>query len=300
MPRGVGGAPGGDFDMDLGNMTDFFESIFGSMFSGGGRQRREQGRPGRDLQYELSLTLEQVVQGAPLRISIPRPVRCGDCGGSGAAAGTRPKTCPQCQGRGQIRLQQGIFSMSAPCAMCGARGQVIATPCGPCGGTGLVEKQEEFAVDVPPGVENGAVKVISGAGEQGRDGGRDGNLNILIRVEKHAHFERDGNDLRSSISVTYPQAVLGDEIDVPTIDGPVKMKIRPGTASGQVYALRGKGVPFLRGNARGDLKVAVEVDIPRNLTPRQKELGESLGKELGTAVQARPASLLEKMKSLFE
>jgi molecular chaperone DnaJ len=300
MPRGTGGPTGFGFDMDMDNMTDFFESIFGAMFDRGPRRRAVQGKPGRDLQYELSVTLEQVVNGASLEITLPRPVRCDDCGGNGQAKGHSAKTCPQCQGAGQLRLQQGIFAVSVPCNMCGVAGRIIDVPCPSCQGQGLVEKNETFPVAVPPGVANGAMRVINGGGEQGREGGRDGNLNIVIRVKPHPVFERRDDDLLSAVQITYPQAVLGDEITVPTLEGSARMKIRPGTQSGQVYALKGKGVPRPNGARRGELRFVVEVDIPKEVTEKQRHLIEALGLELGTEVRAQATSFLDKVKRLFD
>jgi molecular chaperone DnaJ len=224
--------------VDMGSMTDFFESIFGSVFGGGGRPRRRRGRPGRDLQYDLEITLEQVAEGADVRITIPRPVRCGECGGSGAAKGHGPRTCPQCNGRGQVRLQQGIFVMSSTCVACGGTGQVITEPCEACAGEGLEVREEEYDVHVPAGVHDGSVKVVRGGGEHGRGGGPDGDLNVMIHVGKHDLFARRGDDLHAVVHVSYPQAVLGAEVDVPTIDGKVLMRIKPGTENGRVYRHR--------------------------------------------------------------
>ena len=297
---GMSGFPGGSATVDMGNMTDFFESIFGSVFGGGPRQQRRRGKPGRDLQYDLSLTLDQVVSGADVRITIPRPVRCSECGGSGAAKGTSPQTCPHCQGRGQVRLQQGIFSMTTTCVACGGQGQRITEPCKECKGTGLVSREEDFEVSIPPGVDDGAVKIIEGAGEHGRGGAPSGDLHIMIQVENHPTFQRRGQDLHTGIEVTYPQAVLGAEVEVPTVDGPVKMKIKPGTESGRIYRLKGKGVPHLHSSRRGDQHVHVDVNIPAKLTDAQRALVEKLGAELGTEVRSSPPSFFEKMKSLFD
>jgi molecular chaperone DnaJ len=286
--------------VDIGNMTDFFESIFGSVFGGGRRPRRRRGRPGRNLQYDLDLTLEQVVSGADVKITIPRPVRCETCGGVGSAGGRPPQACRQCGGRGQIRLQQGIFAVAATCPACGGTGEVVLERCAGCGGHGLVEREERFDVRIPPGVDDGSVKVLEDAGEHGRGGAPNGDLHVMIRVAPHDVFTRKGDDLHSAIQVSYPQAVLGAEVDAPTIDGPVRLRIRSGTESGQVYRLRGKGVPHLRGSGRGDQHVHVEVCVPKKLTPKQRELIEALGRELGTEIRSRPPSFLEKMRSLFE
>ncbi len=288
--------------VDISSMTDFFESIFGSVFGGGGHmpQRKRRGKPGRDLKYDLNIKLEDTINGAEAKVTVQRPVRCDSCKGSGAAEGTSPKKCDQCGGNGTVRLQQGIFSMSTVCPACGGQGEIIVDFCKHCSGTGMNEKEESFEVSLPPGVDDGAVKVVPGAGEQGRGGAPDGDLLIMIHVEKHDKFVRRNNDLHSIIRITYPQAVLGGEIEVPTVDSSVKLRIRPGTEHGRIYRLKGKGVPGLRTGIRGDQMVHIEIDIPSILTDRQKELITQLGKELGTEVEAKSQSFVGKLKSLFE
>lgn len=292
-----GGYPGMDFDMDLGSMTDFFESIFGSMFGGGPRRKRV--RRGNDLQYDLRVTLEQVVSGADLKITIPRAVSCDECGGSGARKGTSPSLCTRCSGQGQIRLQQGIFMMSSTCPSCNGSGKVVSEPCPSCD-RGLVEKLDEFEISIPPGIEDGKIKVIRGAGEHGRNGAPPGDLNIRVIIERHPLFERSGDDLLCEQSITWPQAVLGDEVEVKTIDSSVRMKVKPGTRAGQVYMLRGKGVPHFYGSGRGDLRVRIDIDVPARLSDSQVHLVEQLGEALGTAVKQKRHSLVDKVKSLFD
>ncbi len=295
------GFGGGGTHVDISSMTDFFESIFGSVFGGGGTPRRKRrGKPGRDLKYDLNISLENAVTGASAKITVPRPVRCESCGGSGAAKGTLPKKCGQCNGSGTVRLQQGIFSMSTICPACGGQGETIVDSCNECDGRGLIVHDEGFEVDLPPGVDDGAVKVISGGGEHGRGGAPDGDLLIMVHVEKHDHFVRRNNDLHSVARITYPQAVLGAEVDIRTIDTPVKLRIRPGTEHGQVYRLKGKGVPGIRAEARGDQMVHIEIDVPTKLTEKQKELIAALGKELGTKVDTKPTTFVDKLKSFFE
>ncbi|MFO8071346.1 MAG: molecular chaperone DnaJ [Polyangia bacterium] len=297
----MGGFPGGGAGVDLGSMTDFFESVFGSVFGGGApRGRRRRGKPGRDLQYDLTLDFEQIVSGAEVRITIPRPVRCETCGGSGRKPGSSPRRCGQCGGAGRIRLQQGIFAVAAPCAACGGTGEINVSPCQDCDGRGLVEREEEYEVSIPPGVDDGAVKVVAGGGEHGREGGPDGDLHVMIHVEEHPFFVRKGRNLHSQLKITYPQAVLGGEVEVPSVDGEVKLKIKAGTENGRVYRLRGKGVPSLRGSGRGDQLVHVEIDVPRSLTTRQRELIEKLGEELGTEVHSEQPGFLERLRSFFE
>jgi len=291
------GFSGVDFDMDMGSMTDFFESIFGSMFSGGGR-RRQKGRPGRTLQYELDVTLEQVIEGTELKITIPRPVKCNACQGTTARRGTSPKRCSRCNGLGEILLQQGIFTMKSPCPSCKGRGTVIDEPCTECE-NGRVEKDEEFELKIPPGVSDGAVRVINGGGEEGLDGGRDGDLNVIIRVKRHELFERMDHDLCCVQVITWPQAVLGDEIEVPTINGSVRMKIRPGTRAGQTYVLKGKGVPHLKDSGTGNQLVKIDIDVPRIPKEKTRELIKQLGEELGFELKPQHPSFLDKLKNFF-
>jgi molecular chaperone DnaJ len=189
--------------------------------------------------------------------------------------------------------------MRSTCPSCSGTGRVINDPCTSCHG-GLVEKEDEFEFDIPPGVTDGAVKIIQGGGEQGRGGAPDGDLHVRISVKKHPLFERDGDDLHCVQVITWPQAVLGDEVDVKTITGDVKMKIKPGTSGGQIYVLRGKGVPHLRGSGSGNQLVQIDIDVPQKVTGRTKELIEQIGEELGTEVHSKHPSFLDRLKSLFD
>ena len=295
------GFGGGATHVDISSMTDFFESIFGSVFGGGPMpRRRRRGKPGRDLKYDLTVSLEDAVRGAEAKITVPRPVRCDTCKGSGAAKGTVPQKCSQCEGAGTVRLQQGIFSMSTVCPACGGQGETIAESCSDCDGRGLVVKDETLEVTLPPGVDDGAVKVVSGGGEHGRGGAPDGDLLIMVHVDKHEHFVRRNNDLHSVLRITYPQAVLGADVDVRTIEQPVKLRIRPGTEHGQVYRLKGKGAPGLRSNIRGDQMVHIEIDVPTKLSEKQKEMIAVLGKELGTEIETKSPTFVDKLKSFFD
>ncbi|MCU0663721.1 MAG: molecular chaperone DnaJ [Myxococcota bacterium] len=302
-PEGFGMGGG---EVDLGSMTDFFESIFGSVFGGmaGGRRRQRKGTPGRDLQYDLDLTLEDVVRGAKARLSVPRPVRCGPCHGVGTASGTEPERCSHCGGEGAVRLQQGIFAMTTTCPACSGTGESIRNRCPQCQGKGRVIEEQSLEVEIPAGVDDGAVKVLRGQGEEGLRGAPDGDLHIMIHVKKHETFVRRGQDLLSVVRVSYPTAVLGGDIEVPTVDGKVSMRVKPGTENGQMYRLRGKGVPSLRSSGpAGDQLVHIDVAVPApsELSPRQKELIVELGKEFGDEVQSRPhQSFIGKLKGLFD
>ncbi len=291
---GFGGA------VDISSMADFFDSVFGSVFGGMPQERRRRGRPGRDLQWDLNVTLEDAVKGAEAKVTIPRPVRCADCSGIGSVNGEAPDRCPQCDGAGRIRLQQGIFAVNTTCPACRGMGEVIRTQCPTCGGRGLVIEEKDFEVPLRPGVEDGEVIPIQGAGEQGRRGAPDGDLHIMVRVDKHETFVRRGDDLHSVLEINYPQAVMGADVKVPTIDGSASMRIRPGTDNGQVYRLKGKGVLHRRGKTHGDQHVHIEVTIPKDLTPRAEELIIELSKEFGQEVKARPVSIIDKLKDFFD
>lgn len=292
---GSGFGGGGDFDMDMGSMTDFFESMFGTMFSGGRRGPQR----GSDLQYNISITLEQVVTGSEFKITIPRGVKCEQCNGTGAKNGTAKKMCSICKGQGQVRLQQGIFVMNSPCPTCSGKGSVITAVCDVCE-DGIVEEDNEIELAIAPGVRDGQTIVVPDAGDWGRDGIPPGDLHVMIGVEKHKIFERQGDDLLCVQTITYPQAVLGDTVEVPTIDNNVNMKIKSGTKAGRVYQLRGKGIPYLHGGGRGVQKVKIDIDIPTRLDDEQKEIVLQLGKKLGTDVQTHHPSIMDKFKSFFE
>lgn len=286
--------------VEVSSMIDFFESVFGSVFGQAPGRGRSRGKPGRDLQYDLSISLEQAARGAEVKIKVPRPLRCRSCDGTGAARGSSPQRCSRCDGAGSVRLQQGFFSMSSTCPACRGEGEVIRDPCQECNGHGLTVKEEEFDASVPAGVDDGAVKVVAGGGEQGRGGAPDGDLHIMVHVKRHELFERRGQDLHGVVEISYPQAVLGAELEVPTIDGSVKMKVKQGTESGHVYRLRGKGMPSLRGSSRGDHLVHIEINIPKKLSPRQREIVEELGREFGDSVTPAPRSLVDKLRDWLE
>ena len=270
-------------DFDLG---DIFEGFFGSAFGGGGRGRKRT-RRGADIQYDLSINLEDAAAGKEVKIEVPRHETCDACNGSGAKAGTSASTCPVCNGSGQVRQTQGFFSITQSCYKCKGEGKIITNPCKVCGGSGLKRKNRTITVKVPAGVESGSRLKITGEGEQGPNGGQRGDLYVFIHVQKHKHFERHGNDILSIFNISYPLACLGGEIEVPTINGgKAKMKIPAGTESGQIFRLKGNGIPYLGSYGKGDQLVKIDISVPKKLTPRQKELlkefskigGEDVGK----------------------
>jgi molecular chaperone DnaJ len=280
---GADGVSGFRFTTD-GNGSDLGD-LFGDMFAGrargpaGGRARTTAMR-GRDLEAELHLDFTKAVYGLTTEVHVTSEVTCSTCGGSGAKPGTQPVTCPTCQGRGQVSETQGFFAIAQTCRRCRGRGQIVETPCEDCRGAGVQRKPRQVKVRIPAGVDDGQLIRPPGRGEPGRDGGPPGDLFVLVRVAPHALFGRDGPNLTLRLPVTYPEAVLGAEVKVPTLDGaPVTVRIPPGTRSGRVLRVRGHGVPRARGG-RGDLLVTVEVDVPSSVDAKERKAVEALAKAL--------------------
>jgi len=296
---GAGGFAGG------ASFSDIFGDVFGDIF-GGGRARGGGGSRayrGDDLQYNLELNLEDAVRGTQVDVRIPTHVACDECGGTGAKKGTTPSTCPTCGGIGQVRMQQGFFSLQQTCPRCHGSGKIINDPCGKCHGQGRVQKHKTLSVKIPAGVDNGDRIRLSGEGEAGEHGGPPGDLYVQISVRPHPIFERDGTDLYCEVPINMVTAALGGEMEVPTLDGRVKLKIPTETQSGKQFRLRGKGVRSVRGGQVGDLMCKVQVETPVNLTKRQKELLEELNQSLQQdSVQHSPrsSSWLDGVKKFFE
>ena len=264
------GGMGGGFE---GGFSDIFGDVFGDMFGGGqGGGRRSNVRRGADLRYNLDLSLEDAVRGCDKTLKVPTYVSCEPCDGSGAKAGTTPKTCNTCGGAGQVRMQQGFFAVQQTCPTCRGEGRVISDPCGSCRGQGRVQKTKTLEVKVPSGVDTGDRIRLSGEGEAGAHGGPAGDLYVQVNVLEHAIFERDGANLYCEVPISFVDAALGGELNVPTLDGQVKLKIPSETQTGKLFRLRGKGVKPVRGGALGDLMVRTVVETPVSLTSRQKEL----------------------------
>lgn len=256
----------GDFDF-----ADIFEGFFGSGF--GARGGTKKSRRGSDIQYDLSISLEEAASGKEVQIKVPRNESCEVCEGTGSKAGSKPTVCPVCNGAGQVRQTQGFFSITQTCYKCRGEGKIISSPCNSCGGSGLKLHKRTITVKIPAGVESGSRLKISGEGEHGPNSGARGDLYVVIHVKKHTFFERHGNDIISLVEVSFPMVCLGGEIEVPTInDGKAKMKIPPGTENGQVFRLKGNGIPYLGSYGRGDQLVKITIRVPKKLTPRQKEL----------------------------
>jgi molecular chaperone DnaJ len=297
--QGFGGGPfaGG---MDLG---DIFGDLFGEMFSMGGSSRGgsrgARVQRGDDLRVDLAIDFENAIFGAEKEVKIRRLETCGACQGSGSASGRGPSVCPQCQGHGQLRYQQGFFTVARTCGACGGTGAVIGDPCTTCRGEGRAAAEIKLNVKVPRGVEEGTRIRYQGGGDAGRRGGPKGDLYIIFSIRPHDFFERHGHDLYCVLPISFPQAALGAEFEIPGIDGPVNIKIPEGTQNGRELHVRGRGVPYLNEKGSGDLVVKVAVQIPRKLNRAQRELVAKLAESM--TVENKPTSpgLLEKMKDLF-
>ncbi|PJZ78375.1 molecular chaperone DnaJ [Leptospira neocaledonica] len=283
---GFGGGAYTDFSDIFGDFGDIFGDFFGGgRGAGGGGSRRSGPQRGSDLRYNLEVSLEDAALGREYKIEIPRLETCVDCGGSGANKGSTPSTCPDCGGSGQIRRTQGFFSVATTCGTCRGKGTIISNPCKTCHGQGLVEKRRTINIKIPPGIESGSRLKVSGEGEAGPNGGPHGDLYVVTHIKKHELFERQANDLILNKKISLTQAILGGDIEVPTIDGKkVKMKIPEGTESGQVFRLKGHGIPYLGGYGKGDQHVIVRIEIPKKLTRRQRELIEEFARESGESV----------------
>lgn len=275
---------------------DIFEDIFGDFFGTFTGRRRPRPTKGQDLRYDIDITLMEAAFGTEKDLEIPRWEDCVDCSGTGAAPGKAPVTCQNCRGAGQIRIQQGFFSIAKMCEKCGGTGKVITDPCKTCKGQGKTRKFKTINIRIPAGIDTGSRLRISNEGEMGFHGGPRGDLYIYLNVEEHPFFKRDGHDLYCEVPVSFPQAALGTEIEVPTIDGTSKLKIPSGTPSGKLFHLKGKGVQKLGGSTKGDQIVRVYVDVPRNLTQKQRELLEEFARISGDEVNK---SFKEKIKDLF-
>jgi len=296
----MGGGPGG-----FGGFGDVFEDIFENIFSGGGRrqQRQSRGQHGADLQYNLQLTLEEAAFGKQVEITVPRHVVCNPCDGSGAKKGTKPKKCDTCDGMGQVRIQQGFFSIQQGCPTCHGEGQVISEACSSCHGHGRVRESKNLTVKIPAGVDNGDRVRLSGEGEAGTHGGATGDLYVQVSVKPHAIFERQGGDLHCEVPISFVTAALGGAIEVPTLEGRVTLKIPAETQTGKSFRMRGKGVKSVRGHATGDLLCKVVIETPVNLSRGQKDtltnFQESLESKKSTH-SPRSSTWFDGVKKFFE
>lgn len=289
---GVNAAGGAGF-------SDIFGDVFGDIF-GGGRGRGGPSR-GADLRYDLALSLEDAARGTQTKIRVPTLINCGECAGSGARKGTSPISCDTCHGAGQIRRSQGFFSVQQTCPKCRGRGSIITDPCNKCYGRGRVEEHKTLSVKVPSGVDTGDRIRLSGEGEAGPDGGPPGDLYVQIVVQDHPIFQRDGANLYCEVPISFADAALGGELEVPTLDGRVKLKIPPETQTGKLFRMRGKGVVPVRGGAQGDLLCRVTIETPIKLSAVQKDLLREFQKSLeNTKHSPRRNSWFEGVKKFFD
>lgn len=299
--QGFGGFGNGDFGGFGG-----FEDIFSTFFGGGSSRRRDPNAPrqGADLQYTMSLEFEEAVFGKETVIEIPREENCDTCHGTGAKPGTKPETCSHCHGSGQLNTEQntpfGKIVNRRVCNYCNGTGKMIKDKCKTCGGTGKVKKRRKINVKIPAGVDDGQQLRVSGQGEPGINGGPAGDLYVVFHVKEHEFFERDGDDIYCEVPLTFSQAALGDEIEVPTLHGKVKLKVPSGTQTGTKFRLRGKGVPNVRGYGVGDQHIHVKVVTPTKLTEKQKQLLREFSEISGTIPDEHNESFFDKMKRAFK
>lgn len=295
--QGFGGFGGGT---DFGGFSDIFDMFFGS----GSRRNPNAPRQGADLQYTMVLDFEEAAFGKEAQIEIPREETCSSCHGSGAKEGTKPETCSHCGGSGQISIEQttpfGRIVNRRICNYCHGSGKIVKEKCRTCGGDGKVRRRKKIKVTVPAGVDNGQQIRLSGQGEAGTNGGPPGDLYVIFKVKPHEFFERNGDDIYCEVPITFVQAALGDEIEVPTLEGKVKLKIPAGTQTGKNFRLKGKGIMNVHGRGKGDQLVKVKVVTPTNLTERQKELLREFASISGQTVDDHSDSLFSRFKRAFK
>jgi len=301
---GVNGAAGNPFQgggpFQQGDLGDIFGDLFGEMFNmGGGGRRASRQQRGRDLKFDMKLEFVEAVFGVEREISIRRAEVCDDCSGTGSEGAKQPESCQQCGGRGQIRSQQGFFSVARTCPVCSGTGSVVRNPCKICRGDARITREHKIMVKVPAGVESDTRIRYSGEGDAGRFGGPAGDFYVVLDVKPHKFFEREGDDLHCVIPVSFPQAALGTELDVETLEGVETLKIPEGTQSGRAFKLRGKGVPHLNSHGKGDLIVEVRVQTPSKMSKQQKELMKQLSETMTVENTPTARGLFGKVKDIF-
>jgi len=302
--KGANGGPGFQ-TVDFSDFADIFGDMFGfGGFSGRSRPAsRNAPRRGADLQYQVTLDFKDAVFGTEKEIDITKDEPCPTCGGSGAKPGTSPRTCPECGGRGEVRQTRqtllGSMVQVTTCPTCSGKGEVISAPCSTCQGSGKVRKSRRKKVSIPAGVDDGTRIRLSGEGQPGANNGPPGDLYLVIRVRPHKYFRRRNHDILLDLNINLAQATLGAEVKVPTVDGEVKLKIPPGTQPGKIIRMRGKGVPHLRNNSRGDQLVIVNVTIPKRLDPEERELFERLAEKMDSDVLPQERGFFERLKTVL-
>ena len=300
---GHGGRGAHGFGPDFASsMSDIFDDLFGEFMGGRrGRGQRTGRERGADLRYNMEITLPEAFAGKTAQIRVPTSVTCEACTGSGAKSGTQPSTCPTCSGAGKVRASQGFFTIERTCPSCQGRGEIINDPCGSCSGSGRVMRERTLSVNIPAGVEDGTRIRLAGEGEAGMRGGPAGDLYIFLSIKPHEFFQRDGADIFCRVPISMTTAALGGHIDVPTVDGgKTRVKVPEGTETGKQFRLKGKGMPVLRSKVTGDMYIQVEVETPKNLTARQRELLESFERESHGETSPHSAGFFTRVKEFFE
>jgi molecular chaperone DnaJ len=297
-PQGFGGAEG--FDFGRGGFGDVFNDIFEDFFGGAARGGRSRAERGSDLQYNLELSFEEAVYGKEAKLKIPRWESCPDCKGTGARSSASLKVCPACKGQGQLRFQQGFFSVSRTCTQCEGAGQIISDPCETCRGRKRVYRERTLSVNIPAGIETGMRLRLAHEGEHGLNGGPPGDLFVAITVKPHAVFTRKGTDIVCDIPISFVIAAMGGKIEVPTLKGNTVIKVPAGTQHDKALRLKGLGIPSLKGPQTGDQIIRVKVQIPTKLSARQKELLTEFAKESGMPLDTEGDGFFDKMKTYFE
>jgi molecular chaperone DnaJ len=292
---GPGAGFGGGFH-DVGDIfsafSDIFGDIFGGRMGGGGRAPAR----GADIEVRVSMTLAEAFTGAARDVKVRRRIACTECGGTGAAAGTTPEVCQHCGGRGQVMHSQGFLMISTTCPVCRGEGRVVRKPCNNCDGTGLDEQEDTLQVNIPAGVEDGSTLRLVGRGEAAAQGGRAGNLYVILRVQADERFERDGADLHAEVSVSFPQLALGDTVEVPTLDGEGSVDIPPGTQPGETLALRGRGMPRIDGRGRGDLVAHLKLVVPSSMSEEDETLLRAYAASGGQRVSPERGGFFKRKK----
>ena len=283
-----------------GGFGDIFGDLFGEVFGASGGRRRSSGRAGESLRYNLDIEFDEAVFGTQAKIKIPRHKTCDICNGSGVEAGAEPEVCPTCKGHGQVRFQQGFFSVSQACSTCRGEGTITKNPCKQCAGTGRQREEKNLSVKIPAGVETGTRLKLLGEGGAGSKGGPPGDLYVVIQVKEHPFFHRRGNDIYCQIPISFAQAALGAELEVETLEEKEKISVSEGTQSGDLLYIRGKGVPHLNGYGRGDQIIELLVVTPKNLNARQRELFVELAKEDGDESTHEHKSFFSKVREMLD
>ncbi|MBO4898321.1 MAG: molecular chaperone DnaJ [Clostridia bacterium] len=299
-PNAAGGAGYGGFDGFGGfDVGDIFDSIFGGGFGGGGR-RANRAQKGADIGIALTISFEEAAFGTKKTIELNVLHQCETCHGSGAKAGTSPETCPTCHGTGQVRASMGFFSTTRTCDACRGTGKIIKNPCDTCRGQGLIRKRKKIDVSIPAGIDNGQRISVRGQGNAGKNGGPAGDIIITIQVTPHPIFVRRGDDVLCSVPLTFAEAALGAEIEVPTLDGKIKYTIPEGTQNGDTFKLRDKGITHIASRGRGDQILSIRVEVPKNLTSKQKDMLRAFAEEIGEKNYKEKKSFLDKIKKYMK